>query len=52
MNQPNELKDFWRRTVTIYVDDENSPIPPTINEVEGEEKDYNSDNEVNNKDEE
>nr|DAU21213.1 MAG TPA: hypothetical protein [Caudoviricetes sp.] len=21
MNQPNELKDFWRRTVTIYVDD-------------------------------
>lgn len=27
-------------------------VPPTINEVEGEEKDYNSDNEVNNKDEE
>lgn len=21
MNQPNELKNFWRRTVTIYVDD-------------------------------
>lgn len=21
MNQPNELKDFWKRTVTIYVDD-------------------------------
>ena len=35
----------------IPVDDENSPIP-TINEVEGEEEDYNSDNKVNNKDEE
>ena len=36
----------------IPVDDENSPIPPTINEVEGEEEDYNSDNKVNNEDEE
>ena len=36
----------------IPVDDENSPIPPTINEVEGEEKDYNSDNGINNEDEE
>ena len=35
----------------IPVDDENSPIP-TINEVEGEEEDYNSDNKVNNEDEE
>ena len=35
----------------IPVDDENSPIP-TINEVEGEEENYNSDNKVNNEDEE
>ena len=35
----------------IPVDDENSPIP-IINEVEGEEEDYNSDNKVNNEDEE
>ena len=35
----------------IPVDDENSPSP-TINEVEGEEEDYNSDNKVNNEDEE
>ena len=21
MNQPNELKDFWRRTVTMYIED-------------------------------
>ena len=35
----------------IPIDDENSPIP-TINEVEGEEEDYNSDNKVNNEDEE
>ena len=35
----------------IPVDDENSPIP-TINEVEGEEEDSNSDNKVNNEDEE
>ena len=28
------------------------PPIPTINEVEGEEEDYNSDNKVNNEDEE
>ena len=46
----NQIQEI-RMEEKIPVDDENSPIP-TINEVEGEEEDYNSDNKVNNEDEE